>query len=253
MTKKRRTAPEVQSLSLRQIKRRKPINLDLLLEINPLTDNQQKLFDAYAQGKNIVAHGSAGTGKSFNVLYNALKEVLNERTPYEKIYILRSLVQVREIGFLPGGHEDKSALFEIPYKNMVKYMFKMPTEEDFEMLYGNLKNQGTLSFWSTSFLRGTTFDNAIIIVDEFQNANFHENDSLITRVGENCKIMFCGDASQSDLVRQNERNGIHDFMKILRTMPSFEFIEFGIEDVCRSGLVKEYLLAKHKINEEKNN
>lgn len=253
MTKKRRTTPEVQSLSLRQIKRRKPINLDLLLEINPLTDNQQKLFDAYAQGKNIVAHGSAGTGKSFNVLYNALKEVLNERTPYEKIYILRSLVQVREIGFLPGGHEDKSALFEIPYKNMVKYMFKMPTEEDFEMLYGNLKNQGTLSFWSTSFLRGTTFDNAIIIVDEFQNANFHENDSLITRVGENCKIMFCGDASQSDLVRQNERNGIHDFMKILRTMPSFEFIEFGIEDVCRSGLVKEYLLAKHKINEEKNN
>lgn len=253
MTKKRRSAPEVQSLSLRQIKRRKPINLDLLLDINPITDNQQKLFDAYAQGKNIVAHGSAGTGKSFNVLYNALREVLNERTSYEKIYILRSLVQVREIGFLPGGHEDKSALFEIPYKNMVKYMFKMPTEEDFEMLYGNLKNQGTLSFWSTSFLRGTTFDNAIIIVDEFQNANFHENDSVITRVGENCKIMFCGDASQSDLVRQNERNGIHDFMKILRTMPSFEFIEFGIEDVCRSGLVKEYLLAKHKINEEKNN
>ena len=253
MTRKRKPLTETQGLPLRQIKRKKPINLDLLLDIQPLTENQQRLFDAYAQGRNIVAHGSAGTGKSFNVLYNALKEVLNERSPYEKIYIVRSLVQVREIGFLPGGHEDKSALFEIPYKNMVKYMFKMPTEEDFEMLYGNLKNQGTLSFWSTSFLRGTTFNNAIIIVDEFQNANFHENDSLITRVGEDCKIMFCGDASQSDLVRQNERNGIHDFMKILRTMPSFEFIEFGIEDVCRSGLVKEYLLAKHKINEEKNN
>ena len=131
---------------------------------------------------------------------------------------------------------------------MVKYMFQLPSDEDFEMLYGNLKTQGTISFWSSSFLRGTTFDNCILIVDEFQNMNGHENDSIITRVGENCKIMFCGDASQSDLVRQNERNGIHDFIKILQIMPSFDFIEFGIEDVCRSGLVKEYLIAKHTLS-----
>jgi phosphate starvation-inducible protein PhoH len=188
------------------------------------------------------------THNTFIVLYNALKDVLNERTPYDKIYIIRSLVQTREIGFLPGNHEDKSALFEIPYKNMVKYMFQLPSEDEFEMLYGNLKSQGTISFWSSSFLRGTTFDNCILIVDEFQNMNGHENDSIITRVGENCKIMFCGDASQSDLVRQNERNGIHDFIKILQIMPSFDFIEFGIEDVCRSGLVKEYLIAKHSLN-----
>jgi predicted ribonuclease YlaK len=253
MARKRRTANETQQtgvggMTAKQMKRRKPLNSDLLLDIEPLTDNQEKLFESYNEGKHLVAYGAAGTGKTFIVLYNALKDVLDERTPYDKIYIIRSLVQTREIGFLPGNHEDKSALFEIPYKNMVKYMFQLPSEDEFEMLYGNLKSQGTISFWSSSFLRGTTFDNCILIVDEFQNMNGHENDSIITRVGENCKIMFCGDASQSDLVRQNERNGIHDFIKILQIMPSFDFIEFGIEDVCRSGLVKEYLIAKHSLN-----
>lgn len=253
MARRKRTTqdnPIGVGLTAKQMKRRKPINTDLLLNIEPLTDNQSKLFDSYCEGKHVVAYGAAGTGKTFIVLYNALRDVLNEKTPYEKIYIIRSLVQTREIGFLPGGHEDKSALFEIPYKNMVKYMFQLPSDEDFEMLYGNLKTQGTISFWSSSFLRGTTFDNCILIVDEFQNMNGHEQDSIITRVGENCKIMFCGDASQSDLVRQNERNGIHDFIKILQIMPSFDFIEFGIDDVCRSGLVKEYLIAKHTLNIE---
>ncbi len=120
----------------------------------------------------------------------------------------------------------------------------MPSDADFEMLYGNLKAQETIKFWSTSFIRGTTLDNAIIIVDEFQNLNFHELDSIITRVGENTKIMFCGDASQSDLVKTNDRNGIVDFMNILRKMPSFDVIEFGVNDIVRSGLVKEYIVAK---------
>ena len=154
----------------------------------------------------------------------------------------------REIGFLPGDHEDKSALFQIPYKNMVKFMFALPTDTDFEMLYGNLKTQGTISFWSTSFIRGTTLDNAIVIVDEFQNLNFHELDSIITRVGENSKIMFCGDATQSDLLKDRERNGIADFMKVLRMMPSMNIVEFGVEDIVRSGLVKEYILAKMELN-----
>jgi len=127
---------------------------------------------------------------------------------------------------------------------MVKYMFELPTEADFDMLYGNLKTQGTISFWSTSFIRGTTLDNAIVIVDEFQNLNYHELDSIITRVGENTKIMFCGDATQSDLLKQNERNGIVDFMRILRLMPSVDMVEFGVEDIVRSGLCKEYLIAK---------
>jgi len=127
---------------------------------------------------------------------------------------------------------------------MVKYMFQMPSDADFEMLYGNLKSQDTIKFWSTSFLRGTTLDNSIVIVDEFQNLNLHELDSIITRVGENTRICFCGDATQTDLQKTNEKNGIHDFMNILRKMPSFDIIEFGIDDIVRSGLVKEYLVAK---------
>ncbi|NBW15510.1 MAG: hypothetical protein EBR82_46745 [Caulobacteraceae bacterium] len=131
---------------------------------------------------------------------------------------------------------------------MVKYMFQMPSDADFEMLYGNLKSQETISFWSTSFIRGTTLDNCIIIVDELENLNFHELDSIITRVGENTKILFCGDASQSDLVRLNEKNGVIDFMKIIRAMPSFGIVEFGVDDVIRSGLIKEYLIAKMELN-----
>jgi predicted ribonuclease YlaK len=226
---------------------KKAINADLLLDIDPLTENQEKLFDSYDNQKNLVAYGAAGTGKTFITLYNALRDVLDERSPYEKIYIVRSLVATREIGFLPGDHEDKSSLYQIPYKNMVKYMFQMPDDAAFEMLYGNLKTQGTISFWSTSFIRGTTLDNAIIIVDEFQNLNFHELDSIITRVGENTKIMFCGDATQSDLVRTNEKNGIVDFMRILRAMPSFDIVEFGVEDIVRSGLCKEYIIAKTEL------
>ena len=249
---RRRKASELQPIGVgmtaKQMKRKKPINADLLLDIDPLTENQERLFGSYDDGKNIVAYGAAGTGKTFITLYNALKDVLDERSPYEKIYIVRSLVATREIGFLPGDHEDKSSLYQIPYKNMVKYMFQMPDDASFEMLYGNLKTQGTISFWSTSFIRGTTLDNAIIIVDEFQNLNFHELDSIITRVGENSKIMFCGDATQSDLIKTNEKNGIIDFMRILRVMPSMDIIEFGVEDIVRSGLVKEYIVAKMQIN-----
>ena len=231
-------------LTTKQMKRKKPINTDYLVDIEPLTDNQQRLFEQYADGKHIVAYGTAGTGKTFITLFNAMQDVLDETTPYERIYLVRSLVSTREIGFLPGDHEDKADIYQIPYKNMVKYMFQMPSDADFEMLYGNLKAQETIKFWSTSFIRGTTLDNAIIIVDEFQNLNFHELDSIITRVGENTKIMFCGDASQSDLVKTNDRNGIVDFMNILRKMPSFDVIEFGVDDIVRSGLVKEYIVAK---------
>ena len=246
--KKKADQPIGVGLTVKQMKRKKPINADMLRDIEALTPNQQKLFDAYASNNNLVAYGCAGTGKTFITLYNALKDVLDQETPYEKIYIVRSLVATREIGFLPGDHEDKSTLYQIPYKHMVKYMFEMPTEADFEMLYGNLKAQDTIDFWSTSFIRGTTFDKTIVIVDEFQNLNYHELDSIMTRVGQDSKIMFCGDATQTDLIKQNERNGIHDFMRILRVMPSVDIIEFGVEDIVRSGLCKEYLLAKFDLN-----
>jgi phosphate starvation-inducible protein PhoH len=246
MTRKRRTndQPIGVGLTTRQMKRKKPLSSDYLVDIEPLTENQKRLFESYSNNKHLVAYGCAGTGKTFITLYNALQDVLDERTPYERIYLVRSLVATREIGFLPGSHEDKADIYQIPYKNMVKYMFQMPSDADFEMLYGNLKSQETIKFWSTSFLRGTTLDNAIVIVDEFQNLNFHELDSIITRVGENTKICFCGDGTQSDLVKSNERNGIVDFMTVLRKMPSFDIIEFGVDDIVRSGLVKEYIIAK---------
>ena len=233
------------SMSNKQLKRKKPVNSDVMVDIKPLTKSQEKVFDAYKKGKNIFAYGAAGTGKTFVALYLALKEVLDKMSPYENVYIVRSLVSTREIGFLPGDHEDKSFLYQIPYKHMVKYMFEMSDDSEFEMLYGALKGQDTIKFWSTSFIRGTTLDNAIILVDEMQNLNFHELDSIITRVGENSKIIFCGDASQTDLTKTNEKNGILDFMKIISAMEDdFTSIEFGLEDIVRSGLVRKYLLAK---------
>ena len=150
--KKKADQPIGVGLTSKQMKRKKPINTDMMRDIEPLTDNQKKLFDSYKNGKNLVAYGAAGTGKTFITLYNALQEVLDPSTPYDKIYIVRSLVATREIGFLPGDHDDKSFLYQIPYKNMVKYMFEMPTDADFEMLYGNLKNQDTIDFWSTCLL-----------------------------------------------------------------------------------------------------
>ena len=231
-------------MSKKMMKRKKPINESYFLEINPITENQKLFFDQWGEDKNLFSYGAAGTGKTFIALYLALKDVLNEESPYEKVYIVRSLVSTREIGFLPGTHEDKSELYQIPYKNMVRHMFGMPDDASFDMLYDNLKHQETISFWSTSFLRGTTLDDAIVIVDECQNLNFHELDSIITRVGQDSKIVFCGDVNQSDLQKTNERNGILDFQRILEGMDEFSMVEFGINDIVRSGLVKSYLISK---------
>jgi len=236
--------PSTQGMSKKMMKRKKPINQNYFLDISPLTENQQLFFDEWNKQKNLFAYGAAGTGKTFIALYLALKEVMNEETPYDKVYIVRSLVSTREIGFLPGTHEDKSELYQIPYKNMVRSMFHMPDQASFDMLYDNLKGQETISFWSTSFLRGTTLDDAIVIVDECQNLNFHELDSIMTRVGQDSKIVFCGDINQSDLQRTNERNGILDFQRILENMDEFSTVEFGINDIVRSGLVKSYLISK---------
>ena len=228
----------------KQMRRKKPINFDHLKEIKSLTENQKVAFDAYEKGQNLFLYGCAGTGKTFIAMYLALKEILSGATSYDKLYMVRSLVPTREIGFLPGDHDDMSNLYQFPYKNMVEHMFKMPDDPAYNMLYDNLKAQETISFWSTSFLRGTTLNNAIIIVDECQNLNFHELDSIITRVGTDCKIIFAGDVMQTDLVKTNERNGILDFMKILEVMEEFTSIEFGIEDIVRSGLIRSYILSK---------
>ena len=226
--------------------RRLAINSDMMVKVEPLTPNQERIFKAWDEGKHLFVYGAAGTGKTFTALYKALFDCLKSTPAYERVYLVRSLVATREIGFLPGDHEDKSSLYQIPYKNMVKYMFEMGNDQDFDVLYGQLKSQESIKFWSTSFLRGITLDNCVIIIDEMQNLNFHELDSIITRVGENSRIVFCGDAMQTDLIKDKEKNGIHDFMRILEIMPDdFEMIEMGIDDICRSGLVRSYLLAKN--------
>ncbi len=243
MAVKKKVTP-TQGMSKKMLKRKKPINQNYFLDVGPITDNQKIFFDEWSKEQNLFAFGSAGTGKTFIALYLALKDVMDEEKPYEKVYIVRSLVSTREIGFLPGTHEDKSELYQVPYKNMVRNMFHMPDQVSFDSLYDNLKHQETISFWSTSFLRGTTLDDAIIIVDECQNLNFHELDSIMTRVGQDSKIVFCGDINQSDLVRTNERNGILDFQRILTEMEEFSEIEFGVSDIVRSGLVKSYIISK---------
>ena len=224
----------------------KDIRLDQMVTVTPATDNQNKVFQDYKSGKNMFLYGAAGTGKTFITLYLALQEVLRNETPYDCVYLVRSAVPTREIGFLPGDEEDKTALFQVPYQNMVKFMFEQPNEQAFSILYDRLKNQGSLMFLTTSFLRGITLDNAIVIVDEAQNLNFHELDTIITRVGQDSKIMFCGDIFQTDLQRNSEKEGISHFMKILRGMKSFSTVEFNLGDIVRSGMVKEYLISKIK-------
>ena len=228
----------------------KEIRMDSLVKVNPITDNQKKAFEAYQKGKNLFLYGAAGTGKTFVSLYLALQEVMKNDTPYDTVYIVRSAVPTREIGFLPGDEEDKTALFQVPYQNMVKFIFEQPNEQAFDGLYDRLKNQGSLMFLTTSFLRGITLDNAIIIVDECQNLNFHELDTIITRVGQDSKIMFCGDFFQTDLVKSSDKSGLTQFMKILDAMEAFENIEFTIGDIVRSGFVKEYLINKIRLGVE---
>ena len=219
--------------------------MESMVDVKGITKNQTEVIKEYKKGKCLFLYGSAGTGKTFITLYHALKEVLDPKTQYQRVYVVRSLMPTRESGFLPGDEEDKSALYQVPYDNMVRFMFKMPTEDQFDFLYDRLRQQGSLMFLSTSFLRGITLDNAIIIVDECQNLNFHELDTIMTRVGQDSKIMFCGDFDQSDLSKEREREGLGNFMKIINEMKEFHLCEFDIGDIVRSGLVRSYIVQKY--------
>ena len=227
--------------------KKKEITLGQMVEINPITESQGVVFDSYKDGKNQFLYGCAGTGKTFMSLYLALQDVLDNETPYDRVCLVRSLIPTRDIGFLPGDEEDKAALYQVPYSSMVQFMFKQPNEDAFKGLYDRLKNQGSLYFLSTSFLRGLTFDNSIIIVDECQNLNFHELDTIITRVGQDSKIIFCGDFNQTDLIKTNDKNGIQDFFRIVQNMEEFNDVEFGIPDIVRSGFVRSYLIEKTRL------
>jgi predicted ribonuclease YlaK len=186
--------------------------------------------------------GSAGTGKTFLSIYFALINVLNPSTPYEKVVIVRSTVPTRNQGFLPGTAAEKSAIYELPYKSIVKELIDHPSIGD---PYEKLKVQKSLEFISTSFVRGITIENAVVVVDEFQNMSFQELDSIITRVGQNCKIIFCGDTRQSDLDRDKHQHV--RFLEILDRMGVFEIIRFGVDDIVRSSMVRSYLLAKENL------
>ena len=227
--------------------KKQDVKIDDLVTIKPITDNQKVAFEAWKKdNKELFLHGAAGPGKTFISLYLALEKVLDPSTPYHCVYLIRSAVPTREIGFLPGDEEDKTALYQIPYQNMVQFMFEQPSDQAFTMLYDRLKAQGSIMFLTTSYLRGITLDNCIVIVDECQNMNFHELDTIMTRIGQESKIVYSGDFFQSDLVKSNDRDGFGKFLSIVNDMDEFKSVEFNIGDIVRSGLVRSYLIAKTK-------
>lgn len=223
----------------------KRIRIDDLATFDPLTKNQTKAFD-YFHNNNLLLHGVAGTGKTFIAIYKALEQVLDPSSMYKKLVIVRSVVPTREMGFLKGDDKDKVAVYEAPYIALCEELFGIKTA------YETLKAQGTIEFIATSFIRGITINNAIVVVDECENLNFHELDSIMTRPGDNTKIIYSGDYRQSDFKIQNEKNGILAFMKILKAMSHFKFVEFDVDDIVRSDLVKEYIITKMRIEEEQN-
>lgn len=212
---------------------------DQLRKFDALTDKQQMFFDAYDDGEVFMGLlGSAGTGKTFIALYKAIQEVISGGTPYHQVVLIRTEVETRESGAVPGDKDEKAALFEAPYIPMCKTMFNRGDA------YLRLKEQKHLIFETTKAIRGMTFDNSIIVVDEIQNCNFGELCTIVTRVGENSKLIICGDIKQNDLTkRKNDVSGLPDFLKILERMRSYISFEFTRDDIVRSQLVKEFIIA----------
>lgn len=218
------------------------IKLDHMNTIKPLTSNQHMFFDVYRSGYYcIMLYGSAGTGKSMISVYKALEDVLSKDTPYEKLVIVRSSVTGRDIGFLPGTAGEKMEQFEMPYIAICEELFNRKDA------YARLKEQGKIEFISSSFLRGMTFNRSIVIADEIQNYSYEEAYSLITRTGQDSKIIMLGDYSQNDLVKNKyDVSGLGKFHSILKTMPEFTGIQFTTDDICRSSIVKNFIIASER-------
>ena len=207
--------------------------------ISPKTKNQSKTFAAFGANKHLFLHGSAGTGKTFISLYLALKELYNDESLQKKVYIVRSVVPTRDMGFLPGNAKEKTKVYEQPYYSICTELYGRGDAYDI------LKQKNAIEFMSTSFIRGVTLANCIVIVDEAQNLSWEELNSIITRAGENCRFIFCGDFKQDDLtsLRYKEETGIRKFMDVIKRINSFDFTEFTRDDICRSALVKDYIIA----------
>lgn len=216
----------------------------ILQEIEPLTYTQRKVFESYKRGDNLVLYGCAGTGKTFLSTYLGIKDILNRVDNKRNIIIVRSVVPTRDMGFLPGNITEKIKAYETPYRDLLSGMFNRGDAYDI------LKGKGIVEFVTTSFVRGQTWDDAIIIIDEAQNLSFQELHSVITRVGENSRILICGDGKQDDLtsVRYKEQSGLSMFLDILNKMESFETFNFKTDDIVRSGLVREYIIACESLN-----
>lgn len=215
------------------------LRLDNLKTFQPLTGNQKLFYDAYKQGDYFIAlHGVAGTGKTFIALYKAIEEVLDKSNPFNKIIVVRSAVQGREMGHLPGDVNEKMEIYEQPYRQICHQLF------DRKDAWDRLEEQGYIQFISTSFIRGMSWDDAIIIVDECQNLTWDELNTCMTRVGYRSKILFCGDYRQTDLNKKsNDQSGLKKFLNVADLMKSHTRIEFTPEDIVRSSLVKEWILA----------
>lgn len=224
------------------------VRLDDLKTFDPLTQTQKQFFDAYKRGDYFIAlHGLAGTGKTFVALYKALEEVLDKSNPFTRVIIVRSAVPSREVGHLPGDLNEKIEIYKQPYHQICHTLFGRPDA------YQRLEEQGYVEFISTSFIRGMSFDDAIIIVDEMQNCSFEEIDTVMTRVGYRSKIIWCGDYRQTDLNRKkNDMSGILRFLDIAQHMSSFTRIEFTVDDIVRSSLVKDYIIAKTRYEDYEN-
>lgn len=213
-----------------------------LRTFQPLTNNQRRAFESYYNGKNLMLYGSAGTGKTFLSMYLSLQEIL-ESDIYQKLVIVRSAVPSKNQGFLPGSLKEKTKVYESPYYAICSELFGRGDA------YDVLKSKNKIEFHSTSYNRGITFSDCIILVDEIQNLTAPECDTIITRAGDNCKIIFAGDIRQTDLVRQHEQSGMSDFIKILQRLHAFDIIEFGAEDIVRSRLVKAYIMARNDLED----
>ncbi len=216
---------------------------DDLFEFEPQTENQRKAYNAWDEGDNLVLSGTAGTGKTFVALYLALESMLEKGTPYDKVIIVRSVVPTRDVGFLPGSLEEKQEVFETPYKAISAELFG----DSGPAFYNKMITANQLQFTTTSFIRGLTIDNAIVIVDEMQNLNFHELDSIITRIGNNCRIIFSGDYLQSDFKDPAEKNGLQQFLRIMEQMKYFSVITFGWKDIVRSDFLRDYIMTKEML------